>query len=151
MITKLTGQTVFVMPSCASASFGSTGIAAPVSVLSRGAVVLADSGLGLDTTGVSVAVSGLGNTGATNVETGLSIDWATFEGGRALRDERGIPAPKAVVAAAEHGVYARAIGADITQQQDEKQQIDPVVAAFTGAMAVRMRAFRGPQPWRERT
>ncbi|MER5635759.1 hypothetical protein ABT095_02245 [Kitasatospora sp. NPDC002227] len=150
-ITKLTGQTVFVMPSCASAQFGTAGFAASASVLSRGAVQLAGNGLGLDATGVSIVVSGLGHTGATFAETGLSIDWAEFGGSRELRSERGIPAPKAVVAAAKHGVYAQVIGADNTQQQDEQQQINPASAAPMGAMAVRMRAFRGPQPWRERT
>ncbi|WP_441250346.1 hypothetical protein [Kitasatospora sp. McL0602] len=148
-ITKMTGQTVFAMPSCASALFGTTGASSAAS-LTRGVVVLAGNGLGLDATGVVAVVSGLGNTDATFVESGLSIDWATFEGSRELRSERGIQAPKAAVAAAKHGDYARVIGAGAPQQQDAKQ-IDQAKAALPGAMAVRMRAFRGPQPWRERT
>ncbi|GAA2131531.1 hypothetical protein GCM10009760_05370 [Kitasatospora kazusensis] len=159
MITKLTGQTVIALPSCASASFGTAGITSAASLL-RGAAVLADNGLGLDgqdldTTGVSViaavlGVSGLGNTGAGSVEAGLSGNWPTFGGGRELRNERPIQAPKAVAAAAEHGDYAQAIGAGEAKKQDE-QQIAKAEAAFMGAMAVRIRAYRGPQPWRERT
>ncbi len=159
MITKLTGQTVIAMPSCAPALFGTTGIPSATSSLRgavdasllRGVVVLADNGPGLDATGVSaVVVSGLGNTGATSVEAGLSRDWATFGGGRELRSERPMQAPKALVAAAMHGDYAQVIGAGEAKKQDE-QQINKAEAAFTGAMAVRIRAYRGPQPWRERT
>ncbi|GAA2752148.1 MULTISPECIES: hypothetical protein [Kitasatospora] len=130
MITKMTGQTdVFAMPSRAL-SFG----------------------LGLGTTGLSVAtpctVSGPGNAEGTRVETGLSRDWATFAGGLELRDERPTQAPKAVVAAAEHGRYAVAVGAGIKQQD---QQIKQVKVARPGAVAIRMWAFRGPEPWSERT
>jgi len=149
MITKMTGQTVIAMPSGALSLFGTTGCPSSASLL-RGVVVLADNGLGLDATGVSAVVSGLGNTDATSVETGLSRDWATFGGGRELRSERPIKASKAAVAAAKHGDYARVIGAGEPQKQHE-QLINQAKAAFIGAMAVRMRAFRGPEPWRERT
>ncbi|GAA0669763.1 hypothetical protein GCM10010193_22240 [Kitasatospora atroaurantiaca] len=149
MITKMTGQTVIAMPSGALSLFGTTGCSSAASLL-RGVVVLADNGRGLDATGVSVVVSGLGNTGATSVETGLSRDWATFGGGRELRSERPIEAPKAAVAAAKHGDYAQVIGAGEPQKQNQ-QLINQAKAAFIGAMAVRMRAFRGPEPWRERT
>ncbi|WP_280715193.1 hypothetical protein [Kitasatospora sp. MAP5-34] len=166
MITKVTGQTVIALPSCAPALFGSTGISSDTSSLGvavdtallRGVVVLAGNGLGLDATGVSAvttvaaltSVSGLGNTDAGSVEAGLSNDWATFDGGRELRSERPIQASKAAVAAAKHGDYARVIGAGEAKKQDE-QQINKAEAAFMGAMAVRIRAYRGPQPWRERT
>lgn len=149
MITKVTGQTVIAMPSCAPALFGMTGIPSSASLV-RGVVVLADNGLGLDATGVSAVVSGLGNTDAMPVESGLSRDWATFDGGRKLRSERPIQAPKAAVAAAKHGDYARVIGAGEAKKQDE-QQISQAKAAANAAMAIRMRAFRGPEPWRERT
>ncbi|MFG2817904.1 hypothetical protein ACGFX4_00625 [Kitasatospora sp. NPDC048365] len=129
-VTKMTGQTVVLgMPSCTSAS-----------------------GLGLGTTGLSFAgpclVSGPRNAEGTRVETGLSRDWATFVDGLELRDERPTQAPKAEVAAAKHGHYAAAVGAG-SKQQD--QQIHQAMAAFSGAKAIRMRAFRGPEPWSERT
>ncbi|MFF0414030.1 hypothetical protein ACFYUY_26775 [Kitasatospora sp. NPDC004745] len=148
MITKMTGQTV-VAASLRAARL-------------RALAELGGTGLGLDTTGVSVvpAVSGLGHTdlcvaggrGAegTSVETGLSRDWASVGTPRSPRDERPIQAPKAAVAAAMHGGYAQVIGAGNTQKQNE-QQINLALAALTGAEAIRMRAFRGPEPWRERT
>ncbi|MGK4582887.1 hypothetical protein [Kitasatospora sp. HPMI-4] len=145
MINKLTGQTVIAMPWRALSQFDATG--ASISAVQQcGVVALAEGGLGLDATGLSVAdaavlggstVSGLGNTDATSVESGLS------------RVERPLQASKAVVAAAMHGDYARAIGAGA--QQQEQQQISQAKAAFTGAMATRIRSFRGPGPWRERT
>ena len=61
MITKVTGQTVFAMPASASSMFGTRGTSTDVSRL-RGVVVLADNGLGLQGTDVSV-VSGSGFTG----------------------------------------------------------------------------------------
>ncbi|MEV7771581.1 hypothetical protein [Kitasatospora sp. NPDC086791] len=148
MITKMTGQTV-VPASLRAARL-------------RALAELGGTGLGLDTTGVSVVsvVSGLGHTDlcftgsgsveGTSVETGLSRGWASFGTPRSLRDERPTRAPKAAVAAATHGGYARVIGAGNPQKQNE-QQINQAVAAFNGAKAVRMRAFRGPEPWRERT
>lgn len=148
MITKMTGQTV-VAASLRAARL-------------RALAELGGTGLGLDTTGVSVVpvVSGLGHTDVcaaggrnvegTSVETGLSGDWASFGTSRSLRDERPTQAPKAVVAAAMHGDYAQVIGAGSTQKQNE-QQINQAMAAFAGATAIRMRAFRGPEPWRERT
>ncbi|MFJ2187579.1 hypothetical protein ACIOJE_06350 [Kitasatospora sp. NPDC087861] len=148
MITKLTGQTV-VAASLRAARL-------------RALAELGGTGLGLDTTGVSVvpAVSALGHTdlcGAagrnvegTAVETGLSRDWASFGTSRSLRDERPTQAPKALVAAAMHGDYAQVIGAGNAQKQNE-QQINQAMAALAGAKAIRMRAFRGPEPWRERT
>ncbi|MFJ3218547.1 hypothetical protein ACIPLC_21820 [Kitasatospora sp. NPDC086801] len=148
MITKMTGQTV-VAASLRAARL-------------RALAELGGTGLGLDTSGVSVVpvVSGLGHTDfsaaggrnveGTSVETGLSRDWASFGTSRSLRDERPTQAPKAVVAAAMHGDYAQVVGAGSTQKQNE-QQINQAMAAFTGAEAIRMRAFRGPEPWRERT
>ncbi|MQS13916.1 hypothetical protein F7Q99_16970 [Streptomyces kaniharaensis] len=150
MITKMTGQTV-VAASLRAARL-------------RAFAELGGTGLGLDTTGVSVvpaaAVSGPGHTDlcvaggrsveGTSVETGLSRDWASFGTPRSLRDERPTQAPKAVVAAATHGGYAQVIGAGNPQKQNE-QQINQAMAAFIGAKAIRMRAFRGPEPWRERT
>ncbi|MBP0449518.1 hypothetical protein J5Y04_08120 [Kitasatospora sp. RG8] len=155
MITKLTGQTV-VAASLRAAHL-------------RALAGLGGTGLGLDATGVSVvpaslvsAVSGLGHTDlsgtglkggidGTSVETGLSRDWASVGTSRSLRDERPTQAPKAAVAAPMHGGYEQVIGAGNAQKQNE-QQINQAKAAFTGAAtAIRMRAFRGPEPWRERT
>ncbi|MEV7781485.1 hypothetical protein [Kitasatospora sp. NPDC088351] len=149
-ITKLTGQTVVATSSLRAARL-------------RALAELGGTGLGLDTTGVSVVpvVSGPGHTDlcitgvtggieGTSVETGLSRDWASAGTSRSLRDERPTQAPKAAVALAMHGGYAQVIGAGNAQKQNE-QQINQAKAAFTGAMAVRMRAFRGPEPWRERT
>ncbi|MFE2917258.1 hypothetical protein [Kitasatospora indigofera] len=143
MITKLTGQTVAAASLCV----------APEQAL---VALLAAAGLGLDTTVVSVVpvVSALGNTGGSTgagaVETGLSRDWAMDAMSRDLRDERPTQAPKAAVAAAKHGDYAQVIGAGITQKQNE-QLINLAKAAFIGASVIRSRAFRGPEPWRERT
>ncbi|WP_327680472.1 hypothetical protein [Kitasatospora sp. NBC_00458] len=155
MITKMTGQTV-VAASLRAARL-------------RALAELCETGLGLDTTGVSVvpatpalAVSGpdhtgLGSTGTkggdldgTSVESGLSRDWASVDASRSLRDERPTQAPKAAVAAAKHGGYAQVIGAGNAPKQNE-QQIKQATAAFIGATAIRMQAFRGPEPWRERT
>ncbi len=159
MITKVTGQTVNSASLCialtgALAPVGTPG-ALPASLLRR-EVVLAGSGLGLGTTGVAgvLVVSGLGHTGGstegTPVEAGLSRDWATADMSRDMRDERPTKAPKAAVAAARHGDYAQVIGAGAAQKQIE-QQINLAKAAFIGAEVVRIRAFRGPEPWRERT
>ncbi|MFE4359541.1 MULTISPECIES: hypothetical protein [Streptomycetaceae] len=147
MITKMTGQTV-VAASLRAARL-------------RALAELGGTGLGLDTTGVSApVVSGLGHTDlcltggrsfeGTFVETGLSRDWASFGTSCSLRDERPTQAPKAAVAAAMHGGYAQVVGAGNAQKQNE-QQINQAMAAFTGAEAIRMQAFRGPEPWRERT
>ncbi|MEV6978973.1 hypothetical protein [Kitasatospora sp. NPDC093806] len=155
MITKLTGQTVD------AASLRGASLRTPAE--------LCGTGLGLDTTGVSVVpasrasvVSGLGHTGlgntgikggsldGTSVETGLSGDWASVDASRSPRDERPTQASKTAVVVATHGGYAQVIGAGNTQKQNE-QQIEQAMAAFTGATAIRMRAFRGPEPWRERT
>ncbi|MFI6443164.1 hypothetical protein [Kitasatospora sp. NPDC050543] len=163
MITKLTGQTVNAASLCAApvgvlAPVGTLGTSIPAALVRR-EVVLAEAGLVLDATGVSVAavVSALGNTGGSTtgvtgsfVETGLSGDWAPVGESRDMRDERPTQASKAAVAAAKHGDYARVIGAGNAQKQNE-QQINQVKAAFIGASAIRMRAFRGPEPWRERT
>ncbi|MCU7822958.1 hypothetical protein [Kitasatospora sp. DSM 101779] len=149
-ITKLTGQTVFAMPVCAPSMFGTRGTSTVVSRL-RGVVVLAENGLGLQGTDVSV-VSGSGFTGlggADSFETGLSRDWAIFGGGLELRDERPTQAPKAVAVAAKHGGYVRVSGAGAAKQ--DEQLINQAQAAHTGAQAIRMRAFRGPAPWSERT
>ncbi|CAN3982637.1 hypothetical protein KPATCC21470_5330 [Kitasatospora purpeofusca] len=156
MITKMTGQTVDAASVRAAASLRIT-------------AELCGTGLGLDTTGVSVApffatsvVSGAGHTGfgsngdeggnfgATRVEIGLSGDWASVDESRSPRDERPTQAPKTAVAAAMHGGYAQVIGAGNAQKQNQ-QQIDPAMVVLADATAVRMRAFRGPEPWRERT
>ncbi|WP_406202888.1 hypothetical protein OH807_25395 [Kitasatospora sp. NBC_01560] len=155
MITKMTGQTAVV------ASLRAARL--------RALAELGGSGLGLDVTGVSTlpvsrgsVVSGLGHTDlcstglrggidGTSVETGLSRDWASVSTSRSLRNERPTQAPKAAVAEAMHGGYAQVIGAGNAQKQNE-QQINQAMAVFTDeAEAVRMRAFRGPEPWRERT
>ncbi|MER8183616.1 hypothetical protein [Kitasatospora sp. NPDC094015] len=158
MITKLTGQTVIAMPPGAVSSFGILGTSTRSAQL-RDVVVLSDNGLGLDVTGVCVAagttgsgltVSGLGDTAGMRVETGLSRDWAEFAGGLGLRDERPTQASKTAVAAAKHGGYLQVLGAGATKKQDE-QQINQAKAARNGASAIRMRAFRGPEPWSERT
>ncbi|MGW2396893.1 hypothetical protein ACWCYY_10110 [Kitasatospora sp. NPDC001664] len=139
MITNLTGQTVVAVPSCVSSQ-----------------VVTAPFGLGLNGTGVSGVVSGSGINGlggngtrGTSVETGLSLAGAAFGGGRGLRSERPLQASKAIQVDAEHGAYAAAVDAGAHQKQDEKQI--EAKAAFAGAEAVRMWAFRGPEPWRVRT
>jgi hypothetical protein len=160
MITKLTGQTVNSASLCSTltgvlAPVGTLGTSIPASLLRR-EVVSAGSGLGLDTTGVAgvLIVSALGETGVgtggSAVEAGLSRDWATADMSRDMRDERPTKASKAAVAAAKHGGYARVVGAGAAQKQNE-QQINQAKAAFIGAEAVRIRAFRGPEPWRERT
>ncbi|MET8699930.1 hypothetical protein ACFVUH_11030 [Kitasatospora sp. NPDC058032] len=155
MITKMTGQTV----DAASLRAASLRLAAE----------LCGTGLGLDTTGVSVvpaspapAVSGLGHTGpgsngiqggsldGTRVEIGLSGDWASIDASRSLRDERPTQAPKTAVALAMHGGYEQVVGAGNAQEQ-KQQQITQAMAVFADATAIRMRAFRGPEPWRERT
>ncbi|MGW6917226.1 hypothetical protein ACWGB8_25840 [Kitasatospora sp. NPDC054939] len=153
MITKMTGQTVD------AASVRAARL--------RALAVLSGTGLGLDATGVAAAPVGsgrvvsvpgdtvvcladlAGGTDGTRVETGLSRNWSSLAASRSLRDERPTQAPKAGVAAAEHGGYAQVIGAG-AQKQNE-QQINQAMAAFMGATAIRMRAFRGPEPWREQT
>lgn len=136
--TNLTGQTVIAMPSCVPSQVGSL------------------NGLGLNGTGVAGVVSGSGVNGlgngnpGTSVETGLSLTGATFDGGRGLRSERPLQASKAAVAVARHGDYAQqVIGAGAAKQQDEKQI--KAMAALIGAEAIRMWAFRGPEPWRDQT
>ncbi|KQV23822.1 MULTISPECIES: hypothetical protein [unclassified Kitasatospora] len=138
MITNLTGQTVIAMPSCAPSQVGSL------------------NGLGLNGTGVSGVVSGLGINGLGNgtfgasVETVLSLTGATLGGSRRIRNERPLQASKAAVAAAKHGDYAQQAGdAGAAKQHDEKQM--KAMAALMGAKAVRMWAFRGPEPWRDQT
>ncbi|WP_405019134.1 hypothetical protein OHV05_21535 [Kitasatospora sp. NBC_00070] len=137
-ITNLTGQTVIAMPSCALSQVGML------------------SGPGLNGTGVSGVVSGLGLNGlgngsfGTSVETGLSLTGATFGGGRGIPSVRPLMASKAAAAAAKHGDYAQqADGAGAADQQDEKQK--KAMAALVAAEAVRMWAFRGPEPWRDQT
>lgn len=138
MITNLTGRTVIAMPSCALSQVGSL------------------NGPGLNGTGVSGVVSGLpvnglgnGNFG-TSVETGLSLTGTTFGGGRGMCSDRPLQASKAAVAAAKHGDYAQQVGdAGAAEQQDEKQM--KAMAALVAAEAVRMWAFRGPEPWRDQT
>jgi hypothetical protein len=121
MITKLTGQTA-------------------VAASLRPSTPAAVAG------GVSLVAGALGLNG-----TGLSFGWATgsVDCSLGMRGGRPTQAPKAVDAAAEHGAYLQAIGA-VAEQQDE-QLIHQAKAAFIGAEASRSRAFRGPEPWRERT
>ncbi len=131
MLTKLTGQSVVA----ASLRLTSAGLLA-------GGVSLSGVRGGLD-------------LGGTSAETGLSLGWATVEVGSVrvvpvMRDERPTRASKAVEAAAKHGAYLQAVGAGATQKQNE-QLINQAKAAFIGAGAIRIRAFRGPEPWRERT
>ncbi|WP_035798181.1 hypothetical protein [Kitasatospora mediocidica] len=148
MITKLTGQAVVA----ASLRRSPAGLLA-------GGVSLSGvcGGLGLDATRVSVAgalgtVDAVASPAGTGVETGLSLGWVSVDvdSMRAMRNERPTKAPKAVDAAAKHGAYLQVIGAGAAQKQSE-QLIDQAKAAFIGAEAIRIRAFRGPEPWRERT
>jgi hypothetical protein len=121
MITKLTGQTVV------AASLR------PSTTAHAGGVSLVSGSLGL------------------SVGTGLSLGWAagSVDCSHDMRGGRPTEAPKAVDAAAKHGAYLQVIGA-VAEQQDE-QLINQAKAAFIGAEAARIRAFRGPEPWRERT
>ncbi|WP_329567394.1 hypothetical protein [Kitasatospora sp. NBC_01266] len=116
-------------------------------------------GLGLDATRVvATGAPGALRTGVlsgsaagTGVESGLSLGWAPVVAcSPVMRDERPTKAPKAVEAAAKHGAYLLVAGAGATQKQDE-QLINQAKVAFIGAKAIRIRAFRGPEPWRERT
>lgn len=128
MITKLTGRTVV-------------------------AASLRLSPVGLLTGGVSLCgVRGGLDLGATRVENGLSLGWVSVDAAavRVMRDARPTKAPKAVEAAAKHGAYLQVIGAGAAPKQSE-QLISRAKAAFIGAEAIRIRAFRGPEPWRERT
>jgi hypothetical protein len=154
-ITKLTGQTSVVAPLTGVAGTGVIGAGA-VSTGVIGGLGLntapsgADCGNGASRTGaLSVLVPSVLGTG---VETGLSLGWGmvALDSSRVMRDERPTKAPKAVEAAAKHGAYLLVIGAGAAKKQDE-QQINQAEAAFIGAEAVRSRAFRGPEPWRERT
>lgn len=148
MITKLTGQTVVA----ASLRRSPAGLLAGGVSLSG-----ACGGLDLDASRVSVA-SGLGMPGSAvstvglGVEAGLSLGWVSVDGDsqRAMRNERPTKASKAVEAAAKHGAYLQVVGAGAAQKQNE-QLINQAKPAFIGAEAVRIRAFRGPEPWRERT
>jgi hypothetical protein len=96
--------------------------------------------------GVSLVAGALG----LSVGTGLSLGWAagSVDCSHGMRGGRPTEAPKAVEAAAKHGAYLQAVGA-VAKQQD--QLINQAEVAFIGAKAIRIRAFRGPEPWRERT
>ncbi|WP_035845573.1 hypothetical protein [Kitasatospora azatica] len=124
--TDLTGQNSVVSSLCALALVGAPGAA------------------GASRTSV---LSVLG----TAVETGLSLGWGTVavDSPRVMRDERPTEAPKAVEAAAKHGAYLQVVGAGAAKQ--DEQLINQAKAAFIGAEVIRNRAFRGPEPWRERT
>ncbi|WP_146259272.1 hypothetical protein [Streptomyces tateyamensis] len=140
MITKLTGQTSVV--ASLSGVLGGLGLDAIPGGVAGGASA---SCAGL--LSASLAPSVLG----TGVETGLFLGWGevSVDSVRVMRDERPTKAPKAVAVAAEHGAYLRAGGAGAAKQ--DEQLINQAKAAFAGAEAVRSRAFRGPEPWRERT
>ncbi|MFD9129623.1 hypothetical protein [Kitasatospora sp. NPDC059571] len=148
-ITKLTGQTVLAMPSGALSLFGTRGTST-IAPRECGVAGMRGNGLGLNgTLALTVSGSGFTGLGGNSDETGLFGDWAIIGGGIELRDERPTQAPKAAVVAM-HGEYAQVSGAGAVKKQDE-QQIDQAEAALTGAGAFRMRAFRGPEPWSERT
>jgi hypothetical protein len=125
--------------------------------VSTGATRLgADLFLGFGGTGLSgtrlsgsgLSGSGLFGTGSeAAVVTGRSHGWTAVDGKRVERSERPVQAPKAVAAAEKYG-YAHAIGAG-TQQTD--QQINLAETAFAADATPPMRAFRGLEPWRERT
>ncbi|MCX4746870.1 hypothetical protein OG455_15295 [Kitasatospora sp. NBC_01287] len=155
MNTKLTGQAAVSACPRLSVFGGGTPGARPGGVTLSGV----RGGLGLDATPLDLT----GATGAlrtsvltgggrgTSVETGLSLGWVSVaDSSRVMRDERPTKAPKAVEAAAKHGAYLLVDGAGAAQKQDE-QLINQAKVAFIGAEAVRIRAFRGPEPWRERT
>ncbi|WP_327068845.1 hypothetical protein OG500_23795 [Kitasatospora sp. NBC_01250] len=149
LMNKVTGQTAVAAsrrPSVLGACTGGVSLSGV-----RG-------GLDLDAT----RVAAVGTTGAlrtsvltgaiagTAVETGLSHGWAMVAVGspRVMRDDRPTKAPKSAGAAAKQGAYLQVVGA--APKQDE-QLINQAKAAFIGAEAIRSRAFRGPEPWRERT
>ncbi|GAB2706054.1 hypothetical protein [Kitasatospora kifunensis] len=149
LMNKVTGQTAVaasLRPSVLGACTGGVSLAGV-----RG-------GLGLDATRVDAdGATGalrtsvlLGSTTGTAVETGLSHGWALVDvdSSPVMRDDRPTKAPKAVEAAAKQGAYLQVVGA--APKQDE-QLINQAKAAFIGAEAIRIRAFRGPEPWRERT
>ncbi|MDH6116481.1 hypothetical protein [Kitasatospora sp. GAS204B] len=156
MSAELTGQAA--VSACSRLSVpGARTTGAPVDGVSLSGV---RGGLGLDSTRVvATGTTGAlrtsvlsGSTTGTAVENGLSLGWAqvAFDSSPVMRDERPTEAPKAVEAAAKHGAYLLAVGAGAAQKQDE-QLINQAKAAFIGAEAIRIRAFRGPEPWRERT
>ncbi len=91
--------------------------------------------------GVSAVAARLRGGVVLGGTTGLSLGWTPVV---VERSERPTQAPKA--AAATYG-YAHAIGAG--NQQD--QQIHQAATDFAGDAASSMRAFRGLEPWRERT
>ncbi|MFI9270487.1 hypothetical protein ACIGXM_07215 [Kitasatospora sp. NPDC052896] len=141
---------------------GQTAVAASVRLPFAGVSALGMSfsgvrgGLGLDASVVCFpgAVGSDVATGSgtgTGVETGLSLGWVSVDVDFAhvLRAGRPTKAPKAARMEAEHGAYLQVIGAG-AEKQDE-QLIKQAKAAFMGAEAIRNRAFRGPEPWRERT
>ncbi|MEZ0091036.1 hypothetical protein ABH925_002195 [Streptacidiphilus sp. EB129] len=80
----------------------------------------------------------LGGFDAIRVESGPAL-WTT------MRDER--PMSAAVAADAATSGYAYAAGAEKPQQQHAARQH----AALNVAQNVARRAFRGPDPWRERS
>jgi hypothetical protein len=145
MITtiKLTGETVAVAMGVSAAS-----------ARLRGGVVLGLGVAGLGRTGfgaTGAGTTGAGNgTGVAGNGTGLSRRWTPVVTPvvveRVERSERPTQAPKAAAAAAEYG-YVHAIGAGT--QQD--QQIHLAEADFPADVTRSMRAFRGLDPWRERT
>ncbi|MDH6112695.1 hypothetical protein P3T36_001576 [Kitasatospora sp. MAP12-15] len=148
LITKVTGQTVVA----ASLRRSPAGLLA-------GGVSLSGvcGGLDLDATRVSVAgalgmTGAAGSTAGSGVEAGLSLGWVSVDvdSVRLMRNERPTKASKAVAAAAKHGAYLQVVGAGAAQKQSE-QLINQAKAAFIGAEAIRIRAFRGPEPWREQT
>ncbi|MFE9422965.1 hypothetical protein ACFYNO_08385 [Kitasatospora sp. NPDC006697] len=101
----------------------------------------------------ALLTGGVSLAGALGLDNGLglSFGWGavSVDSSRGMRDVRPTEAPKALGAAAKHGAYLQVIGA-VTEQQDE--QLNHLAeAAFIGAAAIRSRAFRGPEPWRERT
>ncbi|WP_377269496.1 hypothetical protein [Peterkaempfera sp. SMS 1(5)a] len=92
--------------------------------------------------GVSAVAARLRGGVVLGGTTGLSLGWTPVV---VERSERPTQAPKAA-AVATYG-YAHAIGAG--NQQD--QQIHQAASDFAADATRSMRAFRGLEPWRERT
>lgn len=149
LMNKVTGQTAVaasLRPSVLGACTGGVSLSGV-----RGGLGLAATSVeAVDAAGAVRTSVPTGGIAGTAVETGLSHGWAKVAVGSslAMRDERPTKAPKAAEAAAKQGAYLQVVGA--APKQDE-QLINQAKAAFIGAEAVRSRAFRGPEPWRERT
>lgn len=96
--------------------------------------------------GVSVVAARLRGGVVLSGTTGLSLGWTPVVVERVERSERPTQAPKAAAGAVRYG-YVHAIGAGNHQDQ----QIHLAATAFAADADHSMRAFRGLEPWRERT